>query len=297
MRQLIYLAWWFFEVRFLGRKKPLQTVLFISEKCNLQCRHCTVYKKENPHIKTYGQIEEELEYSYRQGSRFVDFEGGEPMIWSDGEYKINDLMRLAKRIGFFSTTITTNAQIPFSSCQADSIWVSLDGLGAYHEEVRGKGTFERLVKNIAESGHSKLSVNMAINRLNYFSVRDCIEYVKESPYIRSISLNFHTPYVGTEDLFVDWTTRGAIIDLIIQMKKRGYPIMNSVSGLRLMKTNDFPKQCWVSNFIMADGGRLAECQGKTAGVCDRCGFCMAGEMRSVFTFKPDTILAGMKLRV
>jgi hypothetical protein len=73
--------------------------------------------------------------------------------------------------------------------------------------------------------------------------------------------------------------------------------MNSVSGLRLMKTNNFLKQCWVSNFIMPDGTRLAECQGKAAGVCDRCGFCMAGEMRSVFTFKPDTLWAGMKLRV
>jgi MoaA/NifB/PqqE/SkfB family radical SAM enzyme len=297
MRKLIYLAWWFFEVRFLGKKKPLQTVLFISEKCNLQCRHCTVYRKENPHVKTYGQIEEELKYSYRQGSRFVDFEGGEPMIWSDGEYKINDLIRLAKRIGFFSTTVTTNSQVPFSSCEADFIWVSLDGLEGYHEEVRGKGTFERLEKNIAESGHPRLSVNMAINCLNYFSVKDCIEYVKDSPYIRSISLNFHTPYRGTEDLFVDWKTRGVIIDLIIRMKKKGYPIMNSVSGLRLMKTNDFPKQCWVSNFIMADGKRLAECQGKAAGVCDRCGLCMAGEMHSVFTFKPDTLLAGMKLRV
>lgn len=297
MRKLFYLACWFLKARFLGKKKPLQTVLFISEKCNLQCRHCTVYKKENPHIKTYHQIAEELKYAYRLGSRFVDFEGGEPMIWSDGAYKINDLIRLAKTIGFFSTTVTTNAQIPFADCEADSIWVSMDGIGAWHEEVRGKGTFERLVKNIQESGHPHLSVNMVINRLNYTVVEAGIKFVKENPYIQSISLNFHTPYKGTEQLSLDWETRRQVIDKIIRMKKEGYPIMNSVSGLRLMKTNDFPKQCWVTNFIMADGTRLDECQGKSAGVCDDCGFCMAGEMRSVFTFKPDTILAGMKLRV
>ena len=73
--------------------------------------------------------------------------------------------------------------------------------------------------------------------------------------------------------------------------------MNSVSGLKLMKHNRFKKYCWVSNFILVDGTRLPECAGSVAGVCDRCGFCMAGEMHSVMTLKPDTIFAGLKLRV
>jgi hypothetical protein len=53
----------------------------------------------------------------------------------------------------------------------------------------------------------------------------------------------------------------------------------------------------VANFILPDGTRLAECAGKTAGVCDQCGFCMAGEMYSVMSLRPDTILAGLKLRL
>ena len=73
--------------------------------------------------------------------------------------------------------------------------------------------------------------------------------------------------------------------------------MNSVSGLRLMKGTDYVKRCWVTNFVMPDGRRLPECQGKVAGVCDRCGFSMSGEMNSVFSFKPDTIMAGLSLRV
>lgn len=297
MQQLLYLSFWFFKAKFLGIKRPLQTVLFISEKCNLTCRHCSVYRKDNPHIKSYREIREELEYSYRQGSRFVDLEGGEPTIWHNGEYDLNSLIRLAKEIGFFSTTVTTNAQLPFGDCEADSIWVSLDGLGKYHDEIRGQGAFDRLVKNIESSGHPELSVNMVINTLNYLSVTETIEFVKNNPHIRSISLNFHTPFEGTEELFVDWDKRKEIINEIIRMKKAGYPIMNSVSGLNLMKNNNFRKQCWVTNFIMPDGKRHAQCQGKEALVCDRCGFCMAGEMRSVFDLKPDTIAAGMNLRV
>ena len=297
MKELIYLGTWFAKARFLGIKKPLQTVLFISEKCNLACKHCTAYKKENPIIKSYNQIREELEYAYKSGSRFVDFEGGEPTIWREGEHDLNSLIRLSKNIGFISATITTNAQLPFTGSEADSIWVSLDGIGDYHDDIRGKGAFARLADNIATSEHPALSVNMVINNRNYQSVTETIEYAKNNPSIQSISLNFHTPYSDTEGLFLDWDTRAEVIDKIIEKKKKGYPIMNSISGLKLMKHNQFKKECWVTNFILADSTRLAECPGKKAGVCDRCGFSMAGEMRSVFNLKPDTIMAGMNLRV
>lgn len=297
MLSKLYLPVWFFKAKFLGRKNPLQSVIFISDKCNLKCKHCNVYARKDPNIKTYGQIKEELQYCYDIGSRFVDFEGGEPTLWKDGEHDLNSLIRLAKQIGFFSTTITTNAIRPFSESEADSIWVSLDGYGEYHDDIRGKGAFEKLVKNIEGSGHPDLSVNMVVNSINYSSVDKTIEFVKSNPYIKSISINFHNPYSGTEDLFLDWDIRCQVIDKVIAYKKKKYPIMNSVSGLQLMKHNKFKKECWVSNFILADGTRLPECGGARAGICDQCGLCMAGEMRSVMTLRPDTIFAGMKLRM
>ncbi len=297
MKSFIYLPFWFIRSKIFGKKKPLQTVLFISDKCNLRCKHCSVYKTDNPNVKTYEQIRAELEYSYKLGSRFVDFEGGEPTIWHDGPEDLNSLIRLSKEIGFFSATITTNAQQPFAGSEADSIWVSLDGLGKYHDAVRGEGAFDRLVKNIAGANHKHLSVNMVINTLNYESVEETIRFAKENPDIEMISINFHTPFEGTEHLFLDWEKRIQVIDKVIAMKKSGFPVMNSVSGLKLMKDNNFKKECWVTNFIMSDGSRLDECQGKSAGVCDQCGFAMSGEMRSVFNLKLDTIFAGMKLRM
>jgi len=297
MSSFFYLPFWFLKAKFFGIKKPLQTVIFISDQCNLACQHCTVYKTENQNIKTYEQIKEELEYSYALGSRFVDFEGGEPTLWHDGDHDLNSLIRLSKAIGFFSATITTNAQMPFTGSEADSIWVSLDGLGDFHDEIRGKGTFDRAVQNIDSAQHPKLSINMVVNSKNYTSVAETIEFAKTNPHIRSIALNFHTPYAGTEHLFLEWQQRAAVIDLIIKKKKSGYPIMNSVSGLKKMKHNNFKKQCWVTNFILPDGTRLPECQGKTAQICDRCGLAMAGEMNSVFSLKPDTILAGMRVRM
>ena len=233
LSQMFYLANWFFGARVLGRKRPLQTVLFISDKCNLKCKHCSVYAKADPHIMTYEEIRGELEYAYRLGSRFVDFEGGEVMIWRDGDYRIDDVIDLAREVGFFSATITTNAQLPFRGSHADSIWVSL---------------------------------------------------------------NFYTPFPDAENLMITREQREEVIDTVIRMKREGYPIMNSISGLRLMKHNRFKRRCWVTNFIYADHKR-ANCAGEELGICRDCGLCMAGEMNAVFNFRPDTILAGLKLRL
>ena len=303
MKPLFYLPLWFFKAKFLGKKNPLQSVIFISDECNLACKHCRVYSQgKQPQINTYKEVKENLEYCYSLGSRFIDFEGGEPFIWKDATNPndikdINSLFRLAKEIGFYTCTVTTNAQIDFSYCEADSIWVSLDGIEKYHDAIRGNGAFEKLVKNIDINPHSQLNVNMVVNTLNYQSVRETIEFVKNHKNIKSIAINFHTPYPKTEYLMLDWETRRKIIDEVIEMKKAGYPIMNSVSGLKLMKSNNFEKYCWVTNFIMADHTRHTECQGKTAGICENCGLCMAGEMHSIFALKFDTVIDGMKLRV
>ncbi len=294
--QFFYLGCWWARA-IMGRRKPLQSVIFVSDRCNLSCRHCSVYNHTNPLSKSYEQLRTELEYCYSQGSRFVDFEGGEPFLWRDGERTVNDLCRLARSIGFFSCTITTNAQMPFDGSVADSIWVSMDGVGEYHERVRGKGSFARLESNIATCGCKHLSANMAINTLNCDSVAAAIEYVAESPYLKSISLNFHTPFPGTEDLELPHDRRVEIIDMILDYKKRGYPIMNSRSGLKKMRGNKFHKRCWMTNFIFTDGTRKSQCIGEEMGVCPKCGFCMAGEESAVIELRPDTILAGLKLRV
>lgn len=305
LKQLPYLGWWYAR-SLMGRKAPLQSVIFLLDSCNLRCKHCSVYATATPHIKDMEQLRAELEECYKAGSRFVDFEGGELYLWKDGDKTIDDVIDMAHEMGFWSATITTNAQIPFTGSHADQVWVSMDGIGSVHDQIRGHGVFARLEKNIKafREGGAKtpLCVNMVINNVNYTNVAEAIQYVKDSPYINQISLNFHTPFEATEGLFLDPEKRNEVIDMIIGYKRRGYPIMNSVSGLKAMRMVDGKtlctnRWCWVTNFIFADGTRSPKCAGSLyEGVCDRCGFSMGGEMRSVFHLSPDTIFAGLKLR-
>lgn len=272
-------------------------MLFLTDRCDLRCRHCAENGHGGSYAKPYGQVRSELERAYRLGARFVDFEGGEPTLWRDGERVLNDLYALAKDVGFFSCTLTTNGQRPFGAIKADSVWVSVDGYRDVHDRIRGEGTFARLDRNIRASGHPAVSINMAVNRINRASVEDTVCYARDNPAIRSISVNFHTPFPGTEGLALPWEERNRVIDQVLAMKRQGFPIMNSVSGLRMMKEQGFPKACWVSSFLLTDGTYLERCPGAAAGICGSCGFCMAGEMYAAVHLRPDTILSGLKLRL
>lgn len=306
----IYLGQWFARARFLGRRAPLQTVLFITDKCNLRCKHCSVYGSAGNKQRSFDDIVADMKYSYELGSRFIDLEGGEPTLWkqpyttSDNTtqyYTINDIIDTALKIGFFSVTVTTNAQQDFSWIRPQSIWVSMDGVGEYHDCVRGEGTFARLEENVRKSGFKHICVNMVVNALNYESLDAAMEYAKTNPSIEQISINFHTPYPETEYLMLPLEKKAELIDKVIAYKKKGYPIMNSISGLKLMKRNalgeiKLGKECFVTNFIYTEGTR-GLCLGYGTDQCRVCGFCMAGEMASVWGFKFDTLLAGFKLRM
>lgn len=297
---IFYLGQWFIRARFFGRKAPLQTVLFITDKCNLRCKHCSVYGSAGYNQRKFDDILADMKESYKAGSRFIDLEGGEPTLWKEGDKTINDIIDAAMAMGFFSVTVTTNAQQDFSWIHPNSIWVSMDGVGEYHERVRGEGTFAKLEENIRRSGKKHICVNMVVNSLNYESLDAAIEYARNNDAIEEISINFHTPYPGTEYLMLPNEKKVEMIDKVIRYKKKGYPIMNSISGLKRMRKNtlgqmNLGKECFVTNFIYPDGSR-GLCVGYGTEQCRKCGFCMAGEMSSVFHFCPDTLMAGFKLR-
>ena len=70
IKQYAYLAWWFVRARFFGRRAPLQTVLFITDKCNLRCKHCSVYGSAGNRQRKFEDIVESLRRSYAAGSRY-----------------------------------------------------------------------------------------------------------------------------------------------------------------------------------------------------------------------------------
>ena len=131
--QLLYLGWWFFRTRFLGRRKPLQSVVFVTNGCNSTCRHCTnCTKSGGSYYKTFDEIAKDLEYCYAEGARILDIEGVNLLHWQDGGHQVNEIFQLAKDKNFYSTS----TMIPASNYAAwkamgidvDVLWVSIMGI-------------------------------------------------------------------------------------------------------------------------------------------------------------------------
>lgn len=287
LSQLTYLGWWFFRAKCLGRRKPLQSVVFVTNGCDCTCRHCTQCTKVgNSYCKPFDEIAKDLEYCYAEGARMLDIEGVNLLQWQDGKHQVNEIFQLAKATGFYSTsTMVTASQYEawkLLNVDVDVLWVSVMGLEDCH-----------LLEDLSDA-----SLYMVVNAQNQHELPAVLEYVRLHPAIRQIAFNFHTPFAGTEHLALSKSQREEAIHLLTEGKHKGYSITNSISGLKNMLTLRFKRHCWICNFIYCDERRSPQCiDDKGSGICERCGFSMAGEMNAVFNLMPDTILAGLGIRL
>ena len=140
--------------------------LQITNRCNLQCRHC--YIREGPHqdlsTKQIQWILEEFEEI--QGLRLL-LSGGEPLLHPlFGE--INDILR---NHGFRSVLLSNGTLITKEVAKrllVHEVQISLDGMKEGHESLRGKGTFEKTVMAIdhLQEANIRVSVATMIHRKN-----------------------------------------------------------------------------------------------------------------------------------
>ena len=63
-------------------KEPILGTIIVTDKCNLQCKHCSVNNITGV-IHPYAQIRNEMQQLYDMGIRILFFCGGETFLWKD----------------------------------------------------------------------------------------------------------------------------------------------------------------------------------------------------------------------
>lgn len=177
-----------FKIKFTPLKNKVNYFSFadisyveVTRACNLRCLHCL----NNSGTKLENQLSYEelknliLKYS-ENGIQEIRFTGGEPLVYKN----IYDLIKLATDNGIYTsigtngTLITKDIANKLKKAGLKYAIVSIDGTIEKHDEIRGKGNYEKSIngiENLEEVG-IKTRVNSVIMKTN---MEDIIKLAKQ----------------------------------------------------------------------------------------------------------------------
>lgn len=292
LSSFLYFAGFGLKTVLFSRKKAILGTIILTDKCNLECKHCAV-NNLTAVLHPYEQIKSDMMQLYNSGIRILFFCGGETFLWSDREKTLRDLVIEAKKIGFLIVNVVTNGTFKIDLPEADLILLSLDGDKTNHNEIRGD-TYDLIMKNIDEASCDNICIYMAINRINKDSIASVCEVALRKSAVRAVSFNFHTPYPGTEQLELTISEKQSACDMIASFIDAGYPIFNLKSAFPYIVNNTFPVPC--HQCVVMENGHLSICGRciNVPGLCERCGYFFAAEYTLVFSGKIKIIIDMVK---
>ena len=188
--------------------RPEAITLFLTHRCNLQCKMCGQWGEGGITKKKPGQfIKEEL--SSKELEAFVDdaagfkpnitLFGGEPLLYSG----LLEIIRYIKKKGMHCLVITNGFLLEemaegLVASSLDELNVSLDGGAKLHDEIRGMpGLFDKImaglkkvyqVKEKAHKNRPLVNLQCTITKYNYEHLEEMIDAAKEAS---ADSLTFH----------------------------------------------------------------------------------------------------------
>lgn len=147
---------------------PLRLEMDLLDHCNLKCIHCrTDAQPEHSNLMGLELAARLITEAAAGGAFWLTFSGGEPTLHPD----LGSILQLARRLSPWKISVATNGVDRTSpgarallESEIDEIVVSLDGLRATHEAVRGHGSFDATMAflgDVSASGKS-LHVNTVV---------------------------------------------------------------------------------------------------------------------------------------
>ena len=273
-----------------GKAMPLIRGLVLTNRCNLRCQHCKLHTRGENDLD-FEEATTAIDAYYREGGRCLYLEGGEPFIWRDGDRNLDDIVDYAHGLGFLTVVVYTNGTLPIRTA-ADTVFVSVDGLRATHDALRGV-SFDRIMRNVQDSKHDALFINYTINSRNKDEIRAFCEYASGVKQVRGMCFYFHTPYYGRDALYVEPDERRRILHDLLELRKR-YRILNSRAGLQSALRNDWkrPLDCC----SVYEKGVIYRCcrYSEDPELCRECGYLSYAEIDQTLKMKPSAILNALE---
>ncbi len=202
-----------------------------------------------------------LKQVYNSGACGIAFEGGEPLLRKD----------LAKILAFsrslpLHTSLITNGTLLESKIDEISpyingvVYVSLDGLEKTHDAIRGVGgCFRKAVRGISAAEEKvAVTINTTIMAENIDEIESMVKLAKELGTRISIAVAHEYCNINASSPATDKISK--IAHTLIEMKREGYPIVNSIGYLKVMaKEKNWRCKPWAMVNIDPNGNVVLPC--------------------------------------
>jgi MoaA/NifB/PqqE/SkfB family radical SAM enzyme len=261
-------------------------VVNVTNRCNLTCSHCFVFRDGNPNeapASVRDEPSDEAILATLAGLR--ERHGIVGALWMGGEPLLRRRL-LERGIPLFHrNTVTTNGTVPLVDFGPDLLYVvSLDGPEDLNDALRGDGVYRRVMRNLAclpEGFATPVQVQCVVTRRNQHRLEELVRAVRGTP-VGWMTFSFYVPRAGDHgpDAWETTEERAGAVREVQRLKAR-YPgfVRNSTRSLELMLpahakrvTDACPARDQILPLYM-DGDRFTTpfcCYGNDVD-CDRCG--------------------------
>lgn len=246
------------------RRRPFVLSHGINGKCNMKCRFCEYWKKPCIEMST-PEIFKMLEEAKAFGIGVYNAWTVEPLLRED----LPEILEHAKSLGLV-TSLVTNGRLLRQRAKElpnlDYLSVSVDGIKGY-KGLRGIELEEVLcgIKAAKEAGHEIL-MNCVINGKNLDELEDLVMLAKTlgtwisfEPLHESRGID---ESVWNEIGIRDLPRYRSAVERLIVLKKKGLPIINSLTYLRMIKSLEPIFRCHASDIIfhVTSDGTIENCR-------------------------------------
>lgn len=203
----------------------------LTERCNLRCRHCyqlgAVSELRYDEIcRAIDNVKSAIEgwaTEYKmQMSPSLHFTGGEPLLRKD----LFLIMSYAHDRGF-STSLMSNGTLidagtaeHIAKAKVDDVQISLDGLEATHDSLRGRGSFQETLKGIRNQVRQgiEVNINLTVSRLNVGET-DGLVHLAEELGVSAIAFSRLVPTGRGKELSSEALTPEEVADFYERLRK------------------------------------------------------------------------------
>jgi len=179
-------------------KEPYLTKLMINitEKCNLQCKHCYLTNKKQQDIAIEDLIKLIRDFYELHGLRII-LTGGEPFLYGN----LKQLLLFLKKVPLQKVLLTNGTLIkqkkellPLLKENYFEVFVSLDGLKDTHDEFRNVKCFQDTIEGIKLLLHHDIhvTINTMIHARNVNEFNALKQFIKNLGPIKNWILDIPT---------------------------------------------------------------------------------------------------------